>query len=164
MTDSASPAIAIVLAAGLGTRMRSALPKALHPIAGRPMLRHLLAAVDAWIASLSAEAFEDVVPLLRRTFGAFEPAERRQLGALLATGRIERAAPMGDDVDEPRARAALATVRTLLGLPPATSDAQEVRPADPVRVRRAGSTSDATSVSHADQRRVRNDRADGGGR
>jgi bifunctional UDP-N-acetylglucosamine pyrophosphorylase/glucosamine-1-phosphate N-acetyltransferase len=38
---------AILLAAGLGTRMRSALPKALHPIAGRPMLRHLLAAVEA---------------------------------------------------------------------------------------------------------------------
>ncbi len=35
-------ATAILLAAGLGTRMRSALPKALHPIAGRPMLRHLL--------------------------------------------------------------------------------------------------------------------------
>ena len=35
-------AIAILLAAGLGTRMKSALPKALHPIAGRPMLRHLL--------------------------------------------------------------------------------------------------------------------------
>ena len=33
---------AILLAAGLGTRMKSALPKALHPIAGRPMLRHLL--------------------------------------------------------------------------------------------------------------------------
>ena len=39
-------ATAIVLAAGLGTRMRSALPKALHPIAGRPMLSHLLAACD----------------------------------------------------------------------------------------------------------------------
>ncbi len=33
---------AVILAAGLGTRMRSALPKAAHPIAGRPMLRHLL--------------------------------------------------------------------------------------------------------------------------
>jgi bifunctional UDP-N-acetylglucosamine pyrophosphorylase/glucosamine-1-phosphate N-acetyltransferase len=36
-------ATAIILAAGHGTRMRSALPKAMHPIAGRPMLAHLLA-------------------------------------------------------------------------------------------------------------------------
>ncbi len=34
---------AILLAAGLGTRMKSSRPKALHPIAGRPMLRHLMA-------------------------------------------------------------------------------------------------------------------------
>jgi bifunctional UDP-N-acetylglucosamine pyrophosphorylase/glucosamine-1-phosphate N-acetyltransferase len=33
---------AIILAAGLGTRMKSAQPKAAHPIAGRPMLSHLL--------------------------------------------------------------------------------------------------------------------------
>src|SRR5205085_9241080 len=37
--------LAIVLAAGDGTRMRSALPKVLHPIAGRSMLAHVLAAV-----------------------------------------------------------------------------------------------------------------------
>jgi hypothetical protein len=78
--------------------------------------RQLLAAVDAWIASLRADAFEDVVALLRRTFGAFEPAERRQLGGLLATGRVERAAPMGDDVDTSRVLAGLATVRRMLGL------------------------------------------------
>ncbi len=40
-------ATAILLAAGLGTRMRSTLPKALHPIAGRPMLRHLLASCES---------------------------------------------------------------------------------------------------------------------
>ncbi|MDP3417581.1 bifunctional UDP-N-acetylglucosamine diphosphorylase/glucosamine-1-phosphate N-acetyltransferase GlmU [Falsiroseomonas sp.] len=35
---------AVILAAGLGTRMRSRLPKALHPIAARPMLQHILSA------------------------------------------------------------------------------------------------------------------------
>ncbi|WP_336489292.1 bifunctional UDP-N-acetylglucosamine diphosphorylase/glucosamine-1-phosphate N-acetyltransferase GlmU [Methylobacterium nigriterrae] len=37
---------AIVLAAGMGTRMRSGLPKVLHRIAGRSMLGHVLAAVQ----------------------------------------------------------------------------------------------------------------------
>ena len=36
---------AVILAAGAGARMQSKLPKVLHPIAGRPMLLHVLAAV-----------------------------------------------------------------------------------------------------------------------
>ncbi|MBI3197844.1 MAG: NTP transferase domain-containing protein, partial [Rhodospirillales bacterium] len=32
----------VVLAAGAGTRMKSAIPKVLHPLAGRPMVRHVL--------------------------------------------------------------------------------------------------------------------------
>ncbi len=37
---------AVILAAGKGTRMKSDLHKVLHPVAGRPMLDHLLASVD----------------------------------------------------------------------------------------------------------------------
>ncbi|WP_300974849.1 bifunctional UDP-N-acetylglucosamine diphosphorylase/glucosamine-1-phosphate N-acetyltransferase GlmU [Sphingomonas sp. LHG3406-1] len=40
------PLAVVILAAGQGTRMRSDLHKVLHPIAGRPMLLHLLATVD----------------------------------------------------------------------------------------------------------------------
>ncbi|MCX7285261.1 MAG: bifunctional UDP-N-acetylglucosamine diphosphorylase/glucosamine-1-phosphate N-acetyltransferase GlmU [Novosphingobium sp.] len=42
-TPAASPLAIIVLAAGKGTRMKSDLHKVLHPIAGRPMLMHLMA-------------------------------------------------------------------------------------------------------------------------
>jgi bifunctional UDP-N-acetylglucosamine pyrophosphorylase/glucosamine-1-phosphate N-acetyltransferase len=38
---------AIVLAAGQGTRMRSRIPKVLHPLAGRPMIDHVLATLAA---------------------------------------------------------------------------------------------------------------------
>ena len=37
----------ILLAAGQGTRMKSDLPKVLHPIAGRPMIQHALDAVTS---------------------------------------------------------------------------------------------------------------------
>ena len=42
------PWLSIILAAGLGTRMKSALPKVMHAVAGRPMVGHAAAsAVDA---------------------------------------------------------------------------------------------------------------------
>ncbi|MCH2556506.1 MAG: bifunctional UDP-N-acetylglucosamine diphosphorylase/glucosamine-1-phosphate N-acetyltransferase GlmU [Alcanivorax sp.] len=37
----------VILAAGKGTRMKSALPKVLHPIAGRPMVQHVVDAAAA---------------------------------------------------------------------------------------------------------------------
>ena len=47
-------ALAVVLAAGEGTRMKSALPKVLHRVAGRSMLAHVLASVaDAGIADVA---------------------------------------------------------------------------------------------------------------
>jgi len=44
---------AVILAAGLGTRMRSTTPKVLHPLCGSPMLAYVL---DAWEALARAEA------------------------------------------------------------------------------------------------------------
>ncbi len=43
---SIRPAAAVVLAAGEGTRMRSATPKVLHEIGGRSLLDHAVAAVQ----------------------------------------------------------------------------------------------------------------------
>jgi len=43
MTKIPTPLAVVVLAAGKGTRMKSDTHKVLHPIAGRPMLEHLLA-------------------------------------------------------------------------------------------------------------------------
>jgi bifunctional UDP-N-acetylglucosamine pyrophosphorylase / glucosamine-1-phosphate N-acetyltransferase len=43
--SASRPLAIIVLAAGKGTRMKSDLHKVLHPIAGRPMIDHLLASV-----------------------------------------------------------------------------------------------------------------------
>ncbi|MGH3537944.1 MAG: NTP transferase domain-containing protein, partial [Pseudonocardiaceae bacterium] len=40
MLPDGSLTTAIVLAAGEGTRMRSAIPKVLHPLAGRSLLEH----------------------------------------------------------------------------------------------------------------------------
>jgi bifunctional UDP-N-acetylglucosamine pyrophosphorylase/glucosamine-1-phosphate N-acetyltransferase len=50
MTDTAQetparPLAAVILAAGKGTRMKSARHKVLHPLAGRPMIEHLMAAL-----------------------------------------------------------------------------------------------------------------------
>ena len=76
----------------------------------------LLAIVDTWISTMTNEIFVDAVALLRRTFGAFEPAERRQLGVLVTTTRRDHVATFGGDVDDDRAAAGIATVRLMLGL------------------------------------------------
>ncbi|WP_419896692.1 bifunctional UDP-N-acetylglucosamine diphosphorylase/glucosamine-1-phosphate N-acetyltransferase GlmU [Roseomonas sp. USHLN139] len=62
------PAAAILLAAGLGTRMKSRLPKALHPLAGRPMLNHLIAACEG--------VFDRLVVVVGPDMPALEAAAR----------------------------------------------------------------------------------------
>ncbi len=77
----------------------------------------LLGVIDGWVSTLPGDAFDATVPLLRRTFGGFEAAERRQIGLLLA-GVARPAPPAVDETLDPgRAGAAMITVRQLLGVP-----------------------------------------------
>ena len=76
----------------------------------------LLGVLDRWLATLSAEAFTDVVPLLRRTFGAFEPAERRAIGNRVRSGEDPGAARGVVELDAERVAAALVTAAQLLGM------------------------------------------------
>ena len=74
----------------------------------------LLDLLDGWLADIPANAFDDVLPLLRRTFGAFDPGERRAIGEKIAGGGSARAAsPLG--FDPARADLVLPTLSALLG-------------------------------------------------
>jgi bifunctional UDP-N-acetylglucosamine pyrophosphorylase/glucosamine-1-phosphate N-acetyltransferase len=89
------PALAvIVLAAGQGTRMKSALPKVLHPIAGRPMLGHVLNATKALnpsrILVVTAPGLEEV-DRLTAEWGGEPVLQQRQLGTAHAVLQAEPA-------------------------------------------------------------------------
>jgi hypothetical protein len=80
----------------------------------------LLALADGWLARLTADAFTAVLPALRRTFGGFEPPERRAIGQKAArldgSGRGAAADPdPGDDLDQERAALATGAVALILG-------------------------------------------------
>jgi bifunctional UDP-N-acetylglucosamine pyrophosphorylase/glucosamine-1-phosphate N-acetyltransferase len=93
MTTS-RPVAAIILAAGKGTRMKSDLHKVLHPIAGRPMLAHLLAAVDALEPANSAVVVgsgrEQVEPLVTQ-HGGVVVVQDPQHGTAHAVQQAEQA-------------------------------------------------------------------------
>ena len=62
--------LAIVLAAGEGTRMRSARPKVLHAIAGRSLLAHVLNAIDGAggcaVAIITGPKYDEIAVETRR--------------------------------------------------------------------------------------------------
>jgi bifunctional UDP-N-acetylglucosamine pyrophosphorylase/glucosamine-1-phosphate N-acetyltransferase len=80
---------AIILAAGRGTRMNSATPKVLHPIAGQPMITHLLQA----LGPLRPAATVVVVgPQMDDVARAVAPAETVVQDEPLGTGDAVRTA------------------------------------------------------------------------
>ncbi|MEU5293669.1 DUF5682 family protein [Streptomyces umbrinus] len=92
----------------------------------------LLGLVDAWLTGVPGDAFTDVLPLLRRTFSAYEPGVRRTLGELVRRGPGTRGSAtatasgipgFASDLDTARADAVLPVLRLLLG-PDETVDAE----------------------------------------
>jgi hypothetical protein len=76
----------------------------------------LLGVIDRWMATLTADSFVDTLPLLRRTFGAFDAAERRSIGERVRTGNAPVAHRGQIELDPQRVAAGLHTVGHLLGL------------------------------------------------
>jgi len=75
-------------------------------------LRRLL---DEWVSQLDEAQFVDLLPLLRRTFGTFAPAERRAIAERIALGTKSVERQLSEEVDLELATPALATVDLILG-------------------------------------------------
>ncbi len=89
-----SPIAAIILAAGKGTRMKSDTHKVLHPLAGRPMLLHLIdsvAALDPARTLVVVGAGREQVEAAVRPLGAETVAQDQQLGTGHAVRMAEEA-------------------------------------------------------------------------
>jgi hypothetical protein len=60
----------------------------------------LLGIIDGWVCSLAAEAFEQVCPIVRRTFSTFPRPERRQIGEAIRRGGLNEALPTAEMVED----------------------------------------------------------------
>ncbi len=75
----------------------------------------LLALVDDWLAGADGAAFEDVLPVLRRTFSTFTAAERRQVGERVRQGTSTPASAFGpEELDEDRVVLVMPALQRLL--------------------------------------------------
>ncbi|MGP9819933.1 bifunctional UDP-N-acetylglucosamine diphosphorylase/glucosamine-1-phosphate N-acetyltransferase GlmU [Salinarimonas sp. NSM] len=105
VTSPRRTCLAVVLAAGEGTRMRSDTPKVLHRVAGRAMLAHALAAVRAAgadrVAVVVGPGREDVAAAAREAVpdaAVFVQAERLGTAHALLAARAVLAEPIDDVV------------------------------------------------------------------
>ncbi|MGY2019584.1 MULTISPECIES: DUF5682 family protein [Nocardia] len=89
-------------------------------LGGRGLLlvhdRELLRLIDDWLRGLGDDTFVETLPLLRRTFGAFESGERRAIGQAVRDGGSVAAASAVAGIDADRATAAVRTAAEILGV------------------------------------------------
>nr|WP_245839666.1 DUF5682 family protein [Nocardia donostiensis] len=89
-------------------------------VGGRGLLlvhdRGLLRLVDDWLTTLTDDQFVETLPLLRRTFGAFESGERRAIGRAVRAGGPTRASTAATGLDLARGELAMRVVAEILGV------------------------------------------------
>src|SRR3954463_15688881 len=99
---TARSSLTVVLAAGEGTRMRSSLPKVLHPVAGQSLLAHVLDAAPkgdgaalAVVIGPDHQAVADEVARARPDAQTF--IQRERLGTAHAVLAAREAVKRGGD-------------------------------------------------------------------
>jgi bifunctional UDP-N-acetylglucosamine pyrophosphorylase/glucosamine-1-phosphate N-acetyltransferase len=91
----------IILAAGQGTRMRSSLPKVLHPIGGKPLLQHVLDTAHAFEGAAIHVVIGHGAELVRKQFagaGVHWVVQAEQLGTGHAVAQVLPQVPDEDSV------------------------------------------------------------------
>ena len=83
----------VILAAGKGTRMQSALPKVLHPLAGRPLLDHVIASADTVADSKKIIVTGHGAEQVEQTFVASDAVFVQQTEQLGTAHAVQRALP-----------------------------------------------------------------------
>jgi hypothetical protein len=79
--------------------------------------------VNNWVATIPADVFTQVLPLLRRTFAHFTQPERRKLGEKVKSGGLGPVVPVlkADDIDPERGKRGIPVVLQLLGISQTTT-------------------------------------------
>ncbi|HNH89061.1 MAG TPA: bifunctional UDP-N-acetylglucosamine diphosphorylase/glucosamine-1-phosphate N-acetyltransferase GlmU [Thiobacillaceae bacterium] len=87
------PLNVVILAAGKGTRMKSDLPKVLHPLAGKPLLGHVLAAADSLAPERICVVYGHGGETLPQAMGRAELAWAKQEPQLGTGHAVQQAVP-----------------------------------------------------------------------
>lgn len=118
-TDEAARRLSTALSTGTGAAEKAGWIDGF--VGGRGLVlahdRALLRLVDDWLTGLTDEHFREVIPLLRRTFGAFESGERRAIGQAVRGGISTPASETATAVDPRRGAQAMRVVAEIVGIP-----------------------------------------------